>query len=107
MIKFIAIVAIVVAVIALVVAAIKGLIKLSPGKQFEIASEAAAKAAERAKELSDAYNDVKTSLESIEEKQKALEEMTYGTQEWRDAVRELNNEILSMVQKNPQYAAFL
>jgi hypothetical protein len=33
-----------------------------------------------------------------------LDELTKGTQEWRDAVREINNEVLDLITEYPELA---
>ena len=46
-------------------------------------------------------------MESISDKYTAIEEMTRGTQEWRDAVKEVNDEVLSLIEEYPKLAALV
>ena len=97
----------IVALIALIVVIGKALYKASPAGQLEAANEAAEQAAEAANSAAEAYDNLKTSLESIEGKEEALEELTIGTKEWKEAVSELNNEVLDLINKYPELAKFV
>ena len=79
----------------------------SPEYQLKKAAEAAEHAGEAANSAAEAYMNLKSSLDSIEEKETTLENLTTGTQEWRDAVSELNNEMLSLIEKYPELAQYV
>lgn len=69
----------------------------SPEKVLERAEKSAENAAKATDELAESYNNLKDSLSGLDDKYEALEKMTRGTQEWRDAVQEINNEILDLM----------
>ena len=79
----------------------------SPEYQLKKAAEAAEHAGEAANSAAEAYMNLKSSLDSIEGKETTLENLTTGTQEWRDAVSELNNEMLSLIEKYPELAQYV
>ena len=72
----------------------------SAKKTMEELEETTDNAAKAANEASESYNDFKDSLSSIDEKYEALNNMTRGTQEWKDAVSELNEEVLKLQESN-------
>jgi hypothetical protein len=43
----------------------------------------------------------------LKNKEKALQDLTKGTDEWNDAVSELNNEILDLISKYPELSEFV
>ena len=100
-----------IAPVAIGLAAIIGLFiairNASPEYQLKQATEAANKTAEAADAAAEAYNNLKSSLESIEGKEAALEELTVGTQEWKNAVSELNDEILNLLALYPELSSFV
>ena len=96
--------------IAALVAAIAGLIyiynQFTPEKKLEKAkeaTEAATKAAEGAKE---AYNGLKDGLDGLNDKYEALDALTVGTQEWRDAMIEANIAVSELIDKYPELAQY-
>ena len=101
------IIAAVIGLIALIVLLVKHLKSISPEGKLKAAEEAAKKASEQVEKLNEEFNTLKESLDSIAEKRAALDELTYGTQEWRDAVREVNNEMLKVAQLDPDLAPFI
>lgn len=80
---------------------------ISPAGQLESAQEEADEAKKAAQEAADSYNNLNSSLESISQKSSSLDSLVTGTQEWRDAVQELNAEILETVQNYPELGALL
>ena len=69
----------------------------SPEKILERAEESAENASKATEELAGSYNKLKDSLSGLDDKYETLETMTRGTQEWRDAVREINKEVLELM----------
>ena len=61
---------------------------------------------ETAEELKSEYNNLKTSISSIDAKDAQLDELAIGTQEWKDKVKELNGEIKELIAKYPDIAKF-
>ena len=101
----------VVAAVALLVVGMVALVKHAKATsiegQFKNAQEEAERAAEKVKELTEAYDSLTSAIEAVEEKRDALDEMIYGTQEWRDAVKEVNSEMLKIAQLDPDLAPFI
>ena len=90
--------------IAAIVVIIVSLIRLfkeiksrSPEEVFKRLEESARTAADAANEAAEAYSKLNSSLESLDDKYEALENMTRGSREWRDAVREINDEVLNLM----------
>ena len=79
----------------------------SPEYQLKQAAEASDQAAEAANNAAQAYEDLKSSLDSIASKETTLENLAVGTQEWKDAVAELNNEILDLMTTYPELSEFI
>lgn len=67
----------------------------------EIAQEKAQETAESTKkavdETTEAYNNLKSSVDELTEKYESIENLTRGTQEWRDAVNEVNDKVLELI----------
>ena len=83
-------------------------------KAWNKEAEAAKKAAEAAKALGDeykqtkaAYEELKQSISDYQEARDALEDMTKGTQEWYDAVDQLNQKVLELMQTYPELAQYI
>ena len=97
---------IIVTVIALV-AAFKAAHAASPEGKLEAASAAADSAAEAAEGAAQAYEHLAAALGSIGGKSAALENLAVGTTEWKNAVQELNGEVLDLVEQYPELAKFV
>lgn len=85
--------------------AIKGFKKMwgamhynDPDKALERAEEATQEAKEAAEEATEAYNGLQEAINSIDEKTSSLEELIVGTKEWRDAVKQVNSEVLNLIE---------
>lgn len=90
------------AIVALVGALAFEAWKNSPDQVLKRTKESAEEAAQAAEEAAQKYNELQNSLSSLSNSETALEGMTVGTQEWRDAVVELNDEILRLVELYPE-----
>lgn len=87
---------------------------------YEVA-EAIETNAERTKSLNEQYNTLKDNYESVKsatqeltssldalgEQQTKLAGLTKGTQEWKDAVKDVNSEVLELIRKYPQLAKYV
>lgn len=111
---FVAVVLILVAALALLVVGIIALIQWfkkikanSPEGKLESAKEAAEVAAEAADRAAEAYNNLADSFDNLADKYDALDELVEGTREWRDAVREINSEVLNLVEQYPELASLV
>ena len=77
--------------------------------------------AEKTKALNEQYNTLKDNYESVKsttqeltssldalgEQQTKLASLTRGTQEWKDAVKDVNSEVLELIRKYPQLAKYV
>ena len=97
----------VIAVVWILVAAFKAIYAASPEGKLEAATEAANDAAEAAESAAQAYEHLASALDSIEGKSAALENLAVGTTEWKNAVQELNGEVLDLVEKYPELAKYV
>lgn len=88
-------------------AAIKLVYDNSLAGQIKAAEKATERASEKAQEAAQEYDNLNNSLDSIERKTSALEDMTRGTQDWKNAVASLNQEILNLVANYPELAPFI
>ena len=95
---------ILVGLILLIVAAFKKMKAESPEGKFKAASEALEKASEVADQAAAAYNDLKESLADLNDKYDVLDDMTIGTQAWRDALLEVNAAVMDLINKYPELA---
>ena len=105
--KIAVVAAVVAAAIWLIKAAFDKLHDATPEGKLEAAQEATQRAGEAAEEASKSYNNLKASLDSLDSKYATLDELTKGTQEWKDQVRELNNEVLDLINTYPELAQFV
>jgi type II secretory pathway pseudopilin PulG len=96
----------VIAIVALV-AIFKALKNATPEAKLEAAEEAAEAAAEAAEFAADAFNELKDSLSNLDSSYDQLETMTKGTQEWRDAVQEVNKQVLDLIDTYPELAQYV
>ena len=73
-------------------------------KDAEEAADAAAKAADSAKQ---AYDDLLSSFDSYDSAVKKLDELTVGTQEWKNALLEVNQQVLGLINTYPELAKYI
>lgn len=104
----------IIAAIAVLVAGIVLLIKLfksikanSPEGKLAASKEAAEAAGKAAEEAATAYNDLVDAFDSLSDKYDALDDLTEGTREWRDAVKEINGEVMDLVEQYPELASLV
>lgn len=88
-----------VAAVIVIVALIK---KNSPKAQLEKASKATEKAKEMAEGASKAYDDLLSKKTEFDKLTTSLETLTQGTLEWRKALAEANNEVISLQKEFPE-----
>lgn len=77
----------------------KAIEKTTPEYALKKAKEEAQKASEAASDAAKAYSELKTTLDGFNEKYNAIEDMVVGTIEWRNAVSELNDQLLEVIKK--------
>ena len=95
------------AAIGAVVLIAKKIYDKSAAGRLKAAQKDTQKAADAAKEAAEEYNNLNNAISSIADKTEGLQELTKGTQEWRDAVVSLNTEILDLINTYPELASFL
>lgn len=101
------IVAAVAALTAGVVALYKAAQKNSLAGRLEEAQKATAAAKESADAAKTAYDDLLSARSEYSELQSTLENLTEGTQEWKQALIEANSQVLELLSTYPQLAQFI
>lgn len=91
-----AIIAALTALMAVAALVINTLNNNSIEKRLEKAAEATQKAKEAAEEASQAYDDLVDKKKSLVEMESKLDSLTEGTLEWKKAIVDINNEILTL-----------
>ena len=86
------------AVVAGTVALVSELKKASPEGKLKAAQEAADQAAKAAEKAKTAYDDLTQSFDNLNEKYTTIENMTKYTNKWYEAVREVNEEVLKLLE---------
>ena len=101
----------VIAAIALLVVGIIALIKYMKDNTVENRlkrSEARLKSLEeQVSSTKDAIDDLESSWDSLQDASDKLKELTYGSQEWKDSLVEVNSQVLDLVNKYPQLAQYM
>ena len=90
-----------------IVAAFKAMANETPEAKFEKANKALKEATERADAAKESYNNLVSALDQLQEKYDALDKLTVSTREWRDAMAEVNSEVLDLIDKYPQLAKYV
>lgn len=101
------VVAVLIAIIALVTTIIVLCEKASPEAKLKAAQEAANQAAEAADRAAESYDKLKESLDGLSDKYDALDNLTRGTKEWNEAVQDINNSVLDLIEEYPELAKFV
>ena len=73
----------------------------TPEQVLKRTQKYAEEAGEAAEEAAQKYSELQTSLSTLSNSETTLEGMTIGTQEWRDAVVALNDEVLRLIEMYP------
>lgn len=79
----------------------------SDSEKAERLAEATKAAAEAAQQAAENYQNLKESLSQLEEDTNTIQTLTSGTQEWRDAVKNVNQQIMDLIDKYPELARFV
>jgi tetratricopeptide (TPR) repeat protein len=103
-----------VAIVAVIAALIVGIMAIanhvknsSPEEKLKKAEEATKKSEDAANKAAEAYENLVESFDGLANKYKELENLTRGTEEWREAVANVNNEVLSLIEKYPDLIAVM
>lgn len=76
-------------------------------KRLEKIQDTAKKAGEAADTAAESYDNLKSSLDKLQESYNGLKELTRGTQEWRDALIDINNEVLNLIEDYPELLKYI
>ena len=74
-------------------------------KALEEANKAADNARKAVSSLTNAYSVLKDEIKDFKDARKALDSMRQGTEEWQQAVADMNLQVLSLLEKYPQLQA--
>ena len=74
-------------------------------KVVEKANELLKKQKEIYDGVAESYNKLKDSIQDYRDAQTAIEKLTVGTQEWRDAIADANEKVMNLMQAYPALAA--
>lgn len=97
-----------IAPVLLVVAAFIALVAIfkevqanSPAALYKEASENAERLKNEATEAATAVNDLTEAFENLNEKYENLENLTQGTKEWKNSVKDVNKEVMNLIDAYP------
>ena len=99
--------------IALVVAATAAAISITKAidekaqKEFESAKQEAEMLASEAERAESSYEELSSSIDSLEDNQDNLKKLTKGTLEWKEALYEVNQQVLDLVAKYPELMQYM
>lgn len=79
----------------------------TPEEKFKQLQNATEQAGEAARDASNKYNELKENLDSLNEKYENINDLTIGTQAWRDAVQETNQQVLDLVNTYKELAKYV
>ena len=98
------------AIISAVISLIQIISAVAPETQEEKLkrlSEQTQQAAEAAKEAQQAYKDLQESFDKYSDATNKIKKLTVGTTEWKEALLEVNAEVLSLLEKYPQLSSYV
>ena len=90
--------------IYLIVDAVKDMKAASPEGQLKKAKEAAQELSQAADDAAQSLQDIKSAFDGYDTAVEKLNECTKGTEEWNDALKEVNNSVLDILQDFPELA---
>ena len=76
-------------------------------KEFENQKKILSETKKNYSDLKDEVESLKQSIDSIGETKSSLTDLTKGTDEWREAVRKLNDQVLTLLQTYPELAQYV
>lgn len=88
-----------------VVAIFQAIKNNTPEEQLKVAKERAKELNGVLEEATNSANELKDAFDQYDSAQQALEECTKNTQEWNEALTDVNNQVLSLLQAYPELAA--
>ena len=75
--------------------------------RFKKLQEETERIAEAAKEAAEQYAGLKEALDALKDKTSALDGLIEGTQEWKEAVFQVNQQVLGLLQNYPKLAKYI
>jgi hypothetical protein len=103
----VAAIAALVAVGLILVLIFKAIKNASPEEKLRKAEVAAEQAGEAADKAAEEYKELKSSLDGLDDKYKNIENLTMYTDEWKEAVKGVNDEVLDLMTKYPELAKYV
>lgn len=95
------------AIIALIALLVSHAKKVSLEGRMKAAEESTKRAKEAAEEAKNAYDQLLNDKSGYDETQQALKDLTYGTQEWKKALIEANQQVLTLLRTYPELMQYL
>lgn len=80
---------------------------ISLSNRIKAAEEETNRAKDAANKAKEAYDELLEKQEGYDETQQALKDLTYGTQEWKQALVEANQQVLELLQTYPELSRHL
>ena len=74
----------------------------TPEGKLEAAQEATQKAGEAAEAAAASYESLKNAMDDLNSNYRTLNKMTKGTQKWKEASKDLNEEVLNLIDRYPE-----
>lgn len=93
-------------VVGLIVKAYKNWKASQPEAQLAALEEKTQQAKEAAKEAKEEYDELKTAIEGYQSLLKTVDSLTEGTTAWKDAVSDLNENVMELITNFPKLAKF-
>ena len=94
-----------------IIAGVMAIVKAFNDQKYEnrvkAAEEATARAKEMAEEAQAAYEELLSAKDGYDDLQKQLDNLTRGTDEWKEALRESNAQVLELLKTYPELAKYL
>lgn len=107
-----AVILLITALVAIIAAATAGIYALvrsfqNENKKLEEQKAILKDMKENYSDLVDSINELSSAMDKIKDKKDALQGLTKGTTEWRQAVAELNEEVLTLLENYPELAQYI
>ena len=93
--------------VMLIVSAIKEAEAQKLENRMKAAAEATEEAKSQAQDAKKAYEDLLSDKSAYNELQQTLEDLTYGTKEWKEALIEANEQVLHLLETYPELVSYL
>ena len=98
---------IVIGTLWLLVQVFKAVQASTPEAKLKAANEELERSKKAASEASSAYGELKSSIDSLNSAKETLAGLTVGTEEWKQAVIDLNQQVLDLIEKYPILAKYM